>query len=155
MAARGVTDIVYRFPSKRRIAELLVAAMTIVRLHIATQDGVDAGLIASLFAEPRKKVSIQSYGYNCFTGGHDDLGISPKGFIRRPHIRIRVDVAVNLGRGHPLEAGPIGADVSSRQFGRCFSSSVAVRAVLNATPRRCAVRLCLHLHADSYLYRPL
>jgi hypothetical protein len=38
-------------------------------LHIGAEDGVDAGLIALVLAEPAEQVGVQAHGYDFFWDG--------------------------------------------------------------------------------------
>jgi hypothetical protein len=49
-----------------------------MRLHIRAQDGIDAGLVAAVLAEPAEQVGVQAHGRDFFWRRHDDLGALPE-----------------------------------------------------------------------------
>jgi hypothetical protein len=48
-----------------------------MRPHISAQDGVDAGLVASLLLEPAEQVGVEPHGHNFFRRRHYDFGRVP------------------------------------------------------------------------------
>lgn len=109
-----------------------------VGVHVRAQDGVDAGLVAGVLAEPAEQVGIEAHGHDFFWGGHDDLGVLPEGSIGRAGVGVGEDGAAYLGRSLAAQAVPVGA---GRAFAgrsvifRPFANSGGVRAARSATPR--------------------
>ena len=53
-----------------------------MRLHVGTEDGVDAGLIAALAAQPAQQVGIERHGNRFFWRGQHHLGRFPECGVR-------------------------------------------------------------------------
>jgi hypothetical protein len=68
-----------------------------VGLHVGTQDGVDAGLVAGVLAEPFEEVGVEAHGHDGFGCGQDDFGVFPEGFVRGVNLRVGGDAFANLG----------------------------------------------------------
>jgi hypothetical protein len=45
---------------------------------LRAQDGVDAGLVAALLAEPAEQVGVQAHGHDFFWRRDDDFGALPE-----------------------------------------------------------------------------
>lgn len=43
-----------------------MAAGSALGLHVGAEDGIDAGLVASVLTEPAEQVGIQAHGYDFF-----------------------------------------------------------------------------------------
>jgi hypothetical protein len=107
-------------------------------LHIGAEDGVDAGLVAGVLAEPAEKVGIEAHSYDFFGDRHDYFCVLPKGVVGGVGVGVGEDVAANISwslaaQPIPVRAGRALGERSLRS--RCFASSAVSRAVPTATPR--------------------
>ncbi len=110
-------------------------------LHIRAEDGVDAGLVAGVLAEPAEQVGVEAHGNDLFGCGQDDLGIFPKGSVGGVGVGVGENAAADGGSGLAAQALPVGAGRAfvkrSIRF-RFLASSDGVPAARTAKPRRCA-----------------
>lgn len=81
----------------------------LLRLHVGAQDGVDAGLVAGVLAEPAQQVGVQADGHDFLRRGHDDLGGFPEGGIGGVSVRVRIDSFADCVWGQAAQTGPVGA----------------------------------------------
>ncbi len=68
-------------------------------VHIRAEDGVDAGLVAALLAEPAEQVGVEAHGHDGLGSGHYDVGVLPERGIGRMSIGVRGDAVADLGVG--------------------------------------------------------
>ena len=84
--------------------------------HVSAQDGIDAGLLAALLAEPIQQVLVQPHGYHGFSGGPDELGVLPEVYTRGVGVRVRCDATANFRITHAAQTVPIcGAPLKTRR----------------------------------------
>ena len=67
-------------------------------LHIRVQDGIDAGLLAALLAEPAKQVGVEPHGHDFFSRRHRDRGALPKRGTRGMGVGIRPQSLCECGQ---------------------------------------------------------
>jgi hypothetical protein len=109
-----------------------------LRLHVGAEDGVDAGLVAGMLAEPAEQVGVEADGYDFFGNRHDHLGVFPEGFVGGVGVGVGENSAAYFGWGHTAQPLPVRggrALVKGPVRLRCFASSGVSRAVRSATPR--------------------
>jgi hypothetical protein len=79
-------------------------------LHVGAEDGVDAGLVAGVLAEPAEQVGVEAHGYDFFGHGHDDLGVFPEGFVGGVGVGIGENSTAYVGRCHAAQLVPVRDD---------------------------------------------
>jgi hypothetical protein len=77
-------------------------------LHEGAEDGVDAGLVAGVLAEPAEEVGVEADSDDFFGHRHDDLGVFPEGFAGGVGVGIGENSAAYFGRGRAAQPGPVG-----------------------------------------------
>jgi hypothetical protein len=65
-----------------------------MRLHIRAQDGIDAGLVAALLAEPAEQVGVQAHSHDFFWRRHDDFGAPPEFWVGGAGVGVGCDGSV-------------------------------------------------------------
>jgi hypothetical protein len=78
-------------------------------VHIGAEDGVDAGLVAGVLAEPAEEVSVEADGDDFFGHGHDHPGVFPEGLVGGAGVGVGEEAAAYLGWGQAAETCPVGA----------------------------------------------
>ena len=111
-----------------------------LRLHVGAEDGVDAGLVAALLAEPAEQVGVEAHGHDGFWRGHYDLGVFPESGVGRVSVGVPLDALAYLGVGRAAQLVPVGSNSAIGFFARSlsprgFANSSASRAARSATPR--------------------
>lgn len=101
--------------------------------HIGTQNGVDAGLIPALLAEPAQQVRIQAHGNDLLGRWPDDFGMFPKLFVGGVRVGISSNALANFRVADTPQPLPVGVS-RSLSFRRSASSS-AFRALASARLR--------------------
>ena len=112
--------------------------LLLLGVHIRAEDGVDAGLVAALLAEPAEQVGVEAHGDDLFGRGQDDRGIFPEGGIGGVGIGVGEKAAADGGGGLAAQALPVCTAraflTRSARF-RFLASSGGVRAARSARPR--------------------
>jgi len=78
-------------------------------VHVGAEDGVDAGLVAGVLAEPAEQVGVEADGDDFFGDRHDHLGVFPEPFVGGVGVGVGEDSAAYFGWGHAAEPRPIRA----------------------------------------------
>jgi hypothetical protein len=107
-------------------------------LHVGAEDGVDAGLIAAVLAEPAEQVGVEAHGYDFFGRRHDQLCIFPEGFVGGAGVGVGENSTAYLGRRQAAQALPVcgtrGFEKGAVRL-RAFANTGVSRAAPSATPR--------------------
>jgi hypothetical protein len=131
-------DDAARFGSRQCCSALFL------RLHVGAEDGVDAGLVAGMLAEPAEEIGVEAHGYDFFLRGQDDLCRFPEGFVCGMGVGVCEDALADGGGAHAIQPLPVSLDSAAAGCGpivlRClavrgFASSGVFRAAPNATLR--------------------
>jgi hypothetical protein len=85
-----------------------------MRLHVGAQDGVDAGLIAALAAEPAQQVGIETHGDRFFWRGQHHLGRFPECGVRTVPVGISGYPFADRSRRAAAQARPGGGGAYPR-----------------------------------------
>jgi hypothetical protein len=109
-------------------------ALRLMRLHVGAQDGIDAGLIAVLAAEPAQQVGVEAHGDRFFWRGQHHLGRFPECGVRGVRVGITGYPFTDRSRLTATQARPVGPAVGFRGCALC-PGSIAL----------------LHLHLDQCL----
>jgi hypothetical protein len=107
-------------------------------LHVGAEDGVDAGLVAGVLAEPAEQVGVEADGDDFFGNRHYNLGVFPEGLVGGVGVGVGKNSTAYLGRGHAAELFPVRA-VRALANGPvtlgCFANTAVSRAAPSATLR--------------------
>jgi hypothetical protein len=68
-------------------------------VHVGAEDGVDAGLVAGVLAEPAEQVGVEADGDDFFGDRYDELGVFPEGFVSGVGAGVGEDSAADFGWG--------------------------------------------------------
>ena len=113
-------------------------ALHLLGVHVGAEDGVDAGLVAGVLAEPAEQVGVEAHGDDFFGDRHDNLGVFPEGIVGGVGVGIGKNSAAYFGRCHTAQPLPVRAARSLEKGPlrlRCFASTTVSRAAPSATPR--------------------
>src|SRR5436305_9152812 len=99
--------VVQRPRSRSATASKRELALRLMRLHVGAQDGIDAGLIAALAAEPAQQVGIEPHGYCFFWRRQHHLGRFPECGIRGLRVRISGNPLADRSRRTATQARPV------------------------------------------------
>jgi len=109
-------------------------------VHVGAEDGVDAGLVAALLAEPAEEVGVEAHGHDGLGGGHYDGGGFPECGVGGVSVGVGGDALADLGVGEAAQLVPVGSGAvfSSALFPgalnpRGFAGSRGARAARSAT----------------------
>jgi len=72
------------------------------------EEGVDAGLVAALLAEPAEQVGVEAHGDDFFGHRHDNLGVFPEGCVGRVGVGVGKNSSAYFGRCHAAQPFPVG-----------------------------------------------
>ncbi len=128
-------------------------ALHVLGVHVGAEDGVDAGLVAGVLAEPAEQVSVEAHGDDFFWHRHDDLCVFPEGVVGGVGVGIGKNSAADFGRRHAAQPRPVRAALALERVRvrlRCFASSAVSRAAPSAT-RNCFSRHAGHI-VSVYLH---
>jgi hypothetical protein len=81
-------------------------ALHLLGVHVGAEDGVDAGLVARVLAEPAEEVGVEADGDDFFGHGHDDPGVFPEGFVGGVSVGVGENSAAYFGWGGAAEPLP-------------------------------------------------
>src|SRR5207253_945423 len=107
-------------------------------VHVGAEDGVDAGLVAGVLAEPAEQVGVEAHGYDFFGNRHDNLGVFPEGFIGGVGVGVGKNSAADFGRRHAAQLLPVRAACAPERRPlrlRYFASTTVSRAAPSVTLR--------------------
>ncbi len=65
-------------------------------LHVGPENGVDAGLVARVLAEPLQQIGVEAHGHDGFGRRQDDFGVFPEGCVGGVSFRVGVDAFADL-----------------------------------------------------------
>src|SRR5712691_4692220 len=77
-------------------------------VHVGAEDGVDAGLVAALLAEPAEEVGVEAHGHDGLGGGHYDGGGFPECGVGGVSVGVGGDALADLGVGQASQLVPVG-----------------------------------------------